>query len=83
MEEERGGEKHQCMAASWVLPTGDPAHNPGMCPDWESNQRPFGLQAGTQSTEPHQSGHVFVSNMNAINVIGATSLHMFRITSSA
>ena len=32
------------------------AHNPGMCPDWESNQRPFGLQAGTQSTEPHQPG---------------------------
>ena len=35
-------------------PTGDP--NPGMCPDWESNQQPFGLQAGTQSTEPHQPG---------------------------
>ena len=26
-------------------PTGDLAHNPGMCPDWESNLRPFGLQA--------------------------------------
>ena len=25
-----------------------------MCPDWESNQQPFGLKAGTQSTEPHQ-----------------------------
>ena len=24
--------------------------------DWESNQQPFGLQAGTQSTEPHQPG---------------------------
>ena len=36
--------------------TGDPACNPGMCPDWESNQRPFGSQAGTQSTEPHQPG---------------------------
>ena len=24
--------------------------------DWESNQRSFGLQASTQSTEPHQSG---------------------------
>ena len=31
-------------------------HNPGMCPDWESNLQPFGLQAGTQSTEPYQSG---------------------------
>ena len=25
---------------------GDLAQNPGMCPDWESNQWPFGLQAG-------------------------------------
>ena len=44
------------MVASHVPPTGDLAHNPGMCPDWESNQRPFGSQAGTQSTEPHQPG---------------------------
>ena len=29
-------------------PTGDLACNPGMCPDWESNQWPFGSQAGTQ-----------------------------------
>ena len=50
------GEKHQCVVASHTLPTGDLAHNPGMCPDWELNQRPFGSQAGTQSTEPHQPG---------------------------
>ena len=25
-------------------------------PDWELNQQPYGLQAGTQSTEPHQPG---------------------------
>ena len=37
-------------------PTGDLARNPGMCPDWQSNQWPFGSQAGTQSTEPHQPG---------------------------
>ena len=35
-------------------PTGDLAHNPAMCPNWESNQRPFGSWAGAQSTEPHQ-----------------------------
>ena len=37
-------------------PTGDLAHNPGVYPDWESNQRPFGSQAGAQSTEPQQPG---------------------------
>ena len=35
---EREGEKHQCVVASPVAPTGDLARNPGMCPDWESNQ---------------------------------------------
>ena len=53
---EREGEKHQFVVASSVPTTGDVAHNPGMCPDWKSNQRPFGLQAGTQSTELHQPG---------------------------
>ena len=48
-------EKHQSVA-SRRPPAGDLAHNPGMCPDWESNQRPFSSQAGTQSTEPQQPG---------------------------
>ena len=39
-----------------VPPAGDLAHNPGMSSDWESNQQPFGWQAGIQSTEPHQPG---------------------------
>ena len=50
---EKEGEKHQCVFASCVLPTGDLAHNPGMCSDWESNRRPFALQADIQCTEPH------------------------------
>ena len=41
-EREREGEKHQCVAASRAPPTGYLAHNPGMCPDWESNWQPFG-----------------------------------------
>ena len=53
---EREGEKHQCVVASLEPPTRDLTCNPGMCPDWESNQQPFGLQAGTQSTELHQPG---------------------------
>ena len=31
-------EKHQCVVASHMPPTGDLALNPGMCPDWESNR---------------------------------------------
>ena len=57
--EGRGGRKrmkHQCVVASCAPPTGDLVCNPSMCPDWELNQWPFDSQAGTQLTEPHQSG---------------------------
>ena len=53
---ERNREKHQCVVAFNVPPTGDLAHNPGMCPAWESKWPLFGSQAGAQSTEPHQPG---------------------------
>ena len=55
-ERGREGEKHECVVVSHAPPTGDLACNPGMHPDWESNQRPFGLQAGAPSAEPRQSG---------------------------
>ena len=55
-EAEREGKKQQCVVASHTPPTGDLARNPGMCPDWGLNLQPFGSQAGTQSTEPHQPG---------------------------
>ena len=51
--------KHQSIA-SRMPPTGDLDHNPGTCPDWESNQQPFRLQASTQSTVPHQPGLIFI-----------------------
>ena len=57
---EREEEKHQCVVASHTSPTGDLACNPGMCPDWESNQRPFSSWAGTQYTELHQPGHKYI-----------------------
>ena len=46
------------MVASHAPPTGDLAHNPGLCPGWELSRQPFGWQAGTQSTDPHQPGPV-------------------------
>ena len=55
-EEEREEEKHQCVVASQAPGTGHLAHNPGTCPAWELNRRLLDSQAGTQSTEPHQSG---------------------------
>ena len=59
MEVEGEGEKHQWVVASPVPSTGDPACNPGMCPDWELNPQLFALQASSQSTEPQQLGIIF------------------------
>ena len=61
MEGERQGEKHQYVVASHAPLTRDLACNTGMCPDWKSNRQSFGLQAGTQSTEPHQPGLALVT----------------------
>ena len=60
-EGEKEGEKHQYVVISRAPPPSDVACNSGMCPDWESNRRPFGSQAGTQSTEPHQPGWFSIS----------------------
>ena len=54
--ERKGGRETSMCGCLSRTPTGDLAPNPGMCPDWESNWQPFGLQAGYQSTEPHQPG---------------------------
>ena len=43
-EEEREGERHQCVVASHKALTGDLTHNPGRCPDQELNKLPFGSQ---------------------------------------
>ena len=60
-EGERGRETSRCGCLSWTG-VGNLACNPGMYPNWESNQRPFGSQAGTQSTEPHQPGPIISKN---------------------
>ena len=56
-EGEREREKHQCVVAFHVPPTGDLACSPGVCPDWEWNWRLFVLQASVQSTELHEPRH--------------------------
>ena len=61
---EKEGEKHQWVVASHMPPTGDLACNPGMCPDWELNQRSFALQACAQSAEPHHPGPNFILFQN-------------------
>ena len=53
---EREGEKHQCVVATHMPPTGNLAHNPGMCPRLGIELMTFGSLAGTQSTEPYQPG---------------------------
>ena len=54
---ERGGDKHQCVretsiSLSRMRPDGDGTHNTDMCPDQESNWRPFALQHNAQPNEP-------------------------------
>ena len=76
-------ERKQCVVVSCTPPTGNLASNPGMWPDWESNQQPFGSQARTQTTELYQLGLSFYlflviwNNLQAIEVqvIVCNSMH--------
>ena len=66
LEREGKGGRKRVRETSITPSPGDLAHNPGMCPDQESNQGPFSLQACAQSTEPHQPGlkYVFKEKIN-------------------
>ena len=68
-EREREGEKHQCVVASHVPPTGDLACNPGMCPGWELNWWPFVSQTCIQSTKPRQPGQSYSLLIRWINCL--------------
>ena len=74
-EGEREGEHHHCAVASYTPPTGDLAHSPGMCSDWELNQQPFVLQVGTPSTEPHQPGWYYLFSVSQ-NIVKVSDLIM-------
>ena len=51
-EEEREGEKYQCVVASRLPPTGDLAHNPGLCLTRNQTGNPW-FTGHAQSTELH------------------------------
>ena len=57
---EREGEKHHCVVASRVPPTGDLARNTDMCPDWGLIQRPFGSHAVLNSLSYTSQGKDFI-----------------------
>ena len=61
MERERERERNinVWLPLTWP-PLGTWPCNPSMCPDWELNWRPFGLQAHVQSTELHQPGQKYL-----------------------
>ena len=68
-EGEKEGENHQCVVASQPPPTGDLAHNPGLCPDWESNWRPFGLQSDNPLSHTNQ-GNILHLKKKITNNLG-------------
>ena len=41
-----------------MTPTGDLACNPGICPDWESNQQPFGSQPALNPLNYASRGYI-------------------------
>ena len=57
-EKEKEGNINVWLLLTRPLPGTWPATQ--ACPDWELNPRPFVLQAGTQSTEPHQPGIILL-----------------------
>ena len=64
LDREEGWEKERERSHKVWLPLTHPLlgtwHEPQACAlHWESNQRPFGLQAGTQLAELHQPGWCF------------------------
>ena len=73
---EKEGEKHQCVLASQVVaPTRDLACNPGMCPDWELNRRPFGLQPALNLLSYTGQGYSYFLIYIAVHCCGKLQNH--------
>ena len=50
-------------------PAGYLARNPGMCPDWESNQQRFGLQAPLNPLSHTSQGSFFKHGFESLNLL--------------
>ena len=74
----KGGRETSMCGCTRTPPTGDLAHNPGMCPDWESNLRPFGSHASTQSTEPQQPGQIKFLKSKPVSILLRFTVHLRR-----
>ena len=66
--EEGEGEKHRRVRDTFIICilrafNWGPGLQHSMCPDWESNFQPFGVQ---QPTEPHRPGHPIFNIVNNI-----------------
>ena len=68
------------LAASHLPPTGNLACSPGVCPDWELNQQPFGSQAGIQSPEPYQPGLRYIIEQIIDSESSFVLFHSFKWT---
>ena len=63
--------------ASCKPPTVGLAHNPGIFPDLQSNQWPFGSQASTLSTKPHQPGRALLKFVHSIMTLYSFFFSLF------
>ena len=90
LEREEGREKekertsmwkrHQLVAYAICPLTGDRTCTPGMCPNQESNQRPFGLHDNIQSTKPHRLGLKFIWDVCCWHTIDFHTLILYPAT---
>ena len=80
-EGEIEGEKHQCVAASHAPPTGDLAHNPGMCPDWELNRWPLVYRPVLNPLSYTSQGYRchFSNSISSLHVSISHFLHCFKL----
>ena len=89
-QEGRGNEREKQINCERCIsclscPNQGPAHNPGMCLDWELNQRPFALEDSVQPTEPQGSGPIqsafkWKSVCNKILTVELTILYILYFT---